>query len=140
MHNVKKDNMVWFTATTKKNYWIIWWKKNPSWCLLVDRRQLKHYIMYYSMNLPVGIISPLLSQPRLHGCNNEWSEDIGSQVPCGIGSRTGSGVWDLAWCNKYLTPIFFCAHLRKLTHLNPPLPLDSHNALRACNTTPNHYS
>ena len=36
---------------------------------------------------------------------------------------------DWAWRNKYLVPRSFRAHLRNLTHSNPPLSLDSRNAL-----------
>ena len=82
--------------------------------------------------LKVGLITGL--QSWLQSCNPRCSADLGSQVPCRPGIRTGSSVWDWYWRNKYLAPRFFCAHLHNLTNSNPPLPLDPCNALRLCNT------
>ena len=83
------------------------------------------------LTLKVGLTSG--SQSRSQGHTPGCYTDIGSQVPCIPGSRTGIWVWEWAWRNKYIAPILFCAYLQELIHLNLPLPLDYINELCARN-------
>ena len=48
--------------------------------------------------------------------------EINPQVPVGPGNRTECWARDWAWRSKYIETEFHRAHLRELTHSNPPPP------------------
>ena len=76
------------------------------------------------------------AQSWSRGCAPGCSAEIWFRVPYRPGIQTGSRVLDCAWRNKFLVPKYFCAHLRNLTHSNPPLPLVLKNTLCTRNTPP----
>ena len=73
-------------------------------------------------------------QSWLRGWSPGCSAELGFQVPYVPGIQTGSQVSDWAWHNKFPAPNYFCAHLSKLIHLNPPLPIVLINSLCPRNT------